>query len=143
MNVVPIASQFYTEDFSEWKTVRNRDTQAMWLRKDNANIKIHIRLDSDGEYFIRMYRFADIGDFTGMNYRITLTPEELSFDTLVLDGSNENSNLLAIGKYNELLQEGQFFQESLVNDFGDLEHSDIVQIANVRNKVIEATKGLL
>lgn len=142
MKIKHIVEQFQTVDFSEWEMVKNRNTQALWLRMSNSCLKAHIRRDSDDMFIVRLYRFVDIGDFSGINYRITITPEALELCTLVI-GKDIPDESIHIMNFQELSTEDNFFQQSLVQDVGDLDCTDIQTLIHLNSVIIELSKGVI
>lgn len=124
MNIKHIVEQFKTENFSEWEMVKNRNTQSLWIRRDNSSLKVNIRKDGDGEFYVRLYNLLELGEFNGINYRITITQESIEMCTLQL-AMQEPDETISIVNYNNLLSEDNFFQQSLVQDLADLECNNI------------------
>lgn len=142
MKIKDIVEQFSTENFSEWEMVKNRNKQALWLRKENICLKVHIRRDSDDMFIVRLYRFLDKGDFSGVNYRITITPEAIEFCTLQI-GKDLPDEIIHIMNHHELKTEENFFQQSLIQDMGDLEHTHIEQLIHLNKLVIDLSTGYI
>ena len=140
MKIKDVIEEFATEDFSEWGMVRNRNNQALWLRRNNSCLKVHVRRDSDDQYIVKLYRFQDLGDFSGMNYRITIIPEGIELCTLEMN-KDQPDEVITINDYRSLESEDSFFQQSLVQDMGDLECSHIETLIYLNYLVIERTKG--
>lgn len=142
MKIKDLVEEFKTEDFSEWEMVRNRNTQALWLRRDNSCLKVHIRRDSDEQYYVRLYRFLDVGDFSGVNYRITITPEGLEFCTLQI-GKDIADEEIRIEFHHNIASEESFFQQSLVQDMADLEYTNIADLIHLYQITIERSMGYI
>lgn len=142
MKIKALVEEFKTEDFSEWEMVRNRNTQALWLRRNNSCLKIHVRRDSDDQFYVRLYRFLDIGDFSGVNYRITISPVTIEMCTLQIGNEVADDEIL-IEHYHRLIEEDAFFQHSLVQDVADIECTNIVDLIHLRDLVIEQSKGYI
>lgn len=130
MNIKHIVEQFKTENFSEWEMVKNRNTQSLWIRRDNSSLKVNIRKDGDGEFYVRLYKLLELGEFNGINYRITITPESIEMCTLQL-AMQEPDETISIVNYNNLLSEDNFFQQSLVQDLADLECNNISDLKHL------------
>ena len=142
MKIKHIVEQFQTVDFSEWEMVKNRNRHAIWIRKSNSCLKAYIRRDSDDLFVVRLYRLADIGDLSGINYRITITPEAIELSTLVIDKDIADDSIQVMN-YNELITEDKFFQQSLVQDLGDLNCTNIQALIQLNDMIIKLTEGLI
>ena len=142
MEIKHIVEQFQTVDFSEWEMVKNRNKHALWLRRNNSCLKAYIRRDSDDMFVVRLYRFEDIGDFSGINFRTTITPEALELCTLVI-GKDIADESIHIMNYHDLRTEDNFFQQSLVQDVGDLDCTNIQTLIHLNDMIIKLSEGLI
>lgn len=140
MKIKNVVEDFASQNFAEWDMIKNRNTQALWFRKDNSCLKAHIRRDSDDMFIVRLYRFLDIGEFSGMNYRITIMPESIELSTLHI-GKDISDESILIMNYHELVNEENFFQQSLVQNFGDLVCSNIKTLIHLNSLIISRSIG--
>lgn len=145
MEIKPIINEFRTEDLSEFKLVQNRQTNALWLHKEDSLLKIHLRVHDEDCIKVTLFRFHPIGDFSGINYRIETDDENIFISTLVINPGNMNheDEHINLEDHATLVTESGFFQQSLLTDFGDVSCEDIQTIIKVRNLVLAQNRGFI
>lgn len=146
MNMQEYMKLFTSADFSSWSAMRNRQTNIIWLNQNIDGLKIHINLSTAGEPSVRFYQFNKDEKVVSTE-RMTITNNYIRFEEMLVHYNEETKkhtseeNIIAyIPKYNEIFSEEQFFQESLVNDYGDLGYNDILVLTELRDRVVEIGK---
>ncbi|QCW19091.1 hypothetical protein SEPL_040 [Salmonella phage SE_PL] len=144
MNMQEYMKLFTDVDFSTWTILRNRNNNIIWLNQNIDGLKIHINLANEPS--VRFYQFKK-DEKNVSTERMTITNNYIRFEEMVVHYNEETKkhtseeNIIAyVPKYKEIFSEEQFFQESLVNDYGDLGYNDILVLSDLRDRAVDIAK---
>lgn len=145
MSIIEIISKFKKSDLIKMNLIKNEKMGSYWLTNiESNNIMldgIHCRTYKESNNFIvRFYHCT-----SSTKCRLTLQHDETMYSLryTVHGVDNEIIYDLLIPNFDNLLRsEEEFFQQSLVDDYGELSYSTSHELNKIRCNVYQFLKGV-
>lgn len=143
MHVTKLIQFFRDNKYLNLKIRCNADQGSIWFSEEIdpefIGNKMHIR---HRETSTIISWFTDImGTYDRLRLQYFMNDD--IFTLSYLDTSKSSSKDISIEKFSTLADEALFFQESTMQDFGDLDSSDIPFIIELSNEVTAFAKGMI
>lgn len=143
MKLHEIILECYNTDSSTWKAVRNRSSNSIWFDNGTA-LKVQINgiqdendTDEEKTYTVRLFKFPQLENVTdGISTRISLTKNSIFASEVDIRPNSQLTDEISIDDY-YTFTEDIFFQQSLVNNYGDISYNDLKMLIELREKFIE------
>lgn len=138
MNFKDVIDEFKKQDFYNWQMIKNRDVDSIWLHNGNSNLRVNI-LRCDNDFDVRLFYFCNLGIFMGDQFKIRITDFSVNMSKLDVKKVDQIEEI-HIKEYKNFLTEEQFFQESLISDFGSIQFEQLRDAVDLYNSLVQMTK---